>query len=763
MSFAFEPIWSWQWVILMAVAMVALVLLTYPRAIRNQPQKTRRFLIGLRLFAALLLLIAMLRPALQWSKTDSQKAVLYVVTDVSRSMTTPDAIASSTRREALLKILLENEKPLKSLGDKIEIRYFDFAEKLISVETPSPHAEGKETAIGAVLEELLKESQSKKVAGIVLLSDGAQRTAGKNKVDPRMMARRFAELGLPIYTIGFGGEGVTGNHIDLAVESMLVDPLVFEKKKVPIRIKLRAQGAAGRELTVKVWLEDRTGKRRGEVGEMKPLLATNESIPFRKIRPTGNNELIPIDLSFVPDLPGEFKLMVKVETIDGEAKIKNNFQETIISVQQGGIRIAYFDQVYRPEQKFIRAVNQSDKIQLDFYPIRTGRFFQSNKIDPKIFERGNYNAFIIGDVPAVTFKKELLKKLKERIDEGSGLLMTGGLNSFDAGGYAETPLAEILPIEMRKTDAQQEGNINRGLHYLKPLKIQPTRAGMNHYLMQIGSASRTKDLWKSLPDVEGANKFVQSGRLSEVLAVSTERYPLLITQKYGAGRVAVFAVDTTFLWHLGGFKNVHQRFWRQMILWLSRKETDTDQPVWVRVDSRNFSPHQKVDIEMGARNAKGKPLHDANFTVTLINPKNESQKLTSRRVNKEQIATFLNDQQPGDYWVQVGATRQGQPVGFDAWTRFIVNARDPELDNPAADLALLAEISKITGAETLLPEKFSERLGIWLKNPPGHHEITTIKRMTLWDKSTGYGYPFLCLFVAAMGLEWWLRKKRGLV
>ena len=67
-----------------------------------------------------------------------------------------------------------------------------------------------------------------------------------------------------------------------------------------------------------------------------------------------------------------------------------------------------------------------------------------------------------------------------------------------------------------------------------------------------------------------------------------------------------------------------------MILWLSHKEADTDQPVWVRVAPRNFSPHQQVDIEMGARDAKGKPISDAKFSVTLVNPQLEQQKLLPR-------------------------------------------------------------------------------------------------------------------------------------
>ena len=341
--------------------------------------------------------------------------------------------------------------------------------------------------------------------------------------------------------------------------------------------------------------------------------------------------------------------------------------------------------------------------------------------------------------------------------------MIGGINSFGSGGYAGTPLDGLLPVEMRKIDAGAGNAIARDLHHLKRLKMIPTRAGMNHYLMQIGSPSQSNDQWKLLPELEGANKLRQRGAISEVLAKSEEGFPLLIAQPIGQGRVAALAVDTTFLWHLGGFEKAHQRFWRQMILWLSRKEADTDKPVWVRVEPRNYSPHQQVDIEMGARDVKGKPINNADFKVTLFTPNGEQQQLTSRKINGKQIATYLNDQPPGDYWVQVQAFRGEKSIGFHAWTRFIVDARDPELDNPAADLALLAEISTITGAETLLPENFPERLDIWLKSPPGQSEIKTVKRMTLWNQSTGYGYPFLCFFVAVMSLEWWLRKKKGMV
>ena len=44
-------------------------------------------------------------------------------------------------------------------------------------------------------------------------SDGAQRARGELDIDPRSAARQFGQLQIPIYTVGFGGTGVTGASV----------------------------------------------------------------------------------------------------------------------------------------------------------------------------------------------------------------------------------------------------------------------------------------------------------------------------------------------------------------------------------------------------------------------------------------------------------------------------------------------------------------------------------------------------------------------
>jgi hypothetical protein len=785
MSLTFEPIWPWLLVLPAVVALVVMVLVTYPRRVRHLPTFSRRLLIGLRLAAAIGLALAMLRPSLQFRETDQQPSILYVVTDQSRSMSANDGPNGVTRRQALLSTLEENKALLADLGDDVEIRYFDFAESLAAVDAPGAESAGEQTAIGAALQELARENQSGRLAAVLLMTDGAQRALAGFDADPRGVARRFAELHVPIYTIPYGGSGLSGSAFDVAVEDLQVDPLAFEKKTVPVNARVRVQGLAGRRLTVRLLVEDRAGKKRGEEGELKPPAAdpTGKNVrPSIELEVPENQALIPVELSYVPQVPGEVKIAVEVTPLDGELLQTNNRRATIITVQQGGINVAYFD-IARPEQKFIRLINRSEKIQLDFVEVKRGTFARTSDIAPEMFQRGKYDAYIIGDVPADAFGLENLKLLADRVRDGAGLLMTGGFHNFGAGGYANSPLAEILPVAMSPAERTPFNEIDKSLQHIGQLQMLPTSLGLQRFIMRLDVPEKNLERWKSLPPLNGATRLRPKNDLVEILAETPDGIPLLFAVEVGRARVAAFAGDTTRLWFSHGMQNEHQRFWRQMILWLSHKDQGDEQGIWARVDPRNYPPKQTVEVRFGARDEKGEPVADAQFQAEIKKPGGEVEKLSPQRIDSSQPAADRNADEkkhensppandsegqatadfsettvPGDYWVRVTASRNGASFGLEGWTRFIVDARDLELDNPAADPALLEEIARVTGGYSFPPEKFAEFLKQKIKAGGLSPEMTTIRQVRLWDN-----WPFLLVFVAIMSIEWFVRKKKGLV
>ena len=62
-------------------------------------------------------------------------------------------------------------------------------------------------------------------------------------------------------------------------------------------------------------------------------------------------------------------------------------------------------------------------------------------------------------------------------------MMLGGHSSFGDGGWADTPLADILPVQIHPGDGQYEPEGG--------IKFVPNTRGLDNYLLQVG-ANRTE-------------------------------------------------------------------------------------------------------------------------------------------------------------------------------------------------------------------------------------------------------------------------------
>lgn len=753
MQLMFEPMWSWPAVVLTTLALIAFVIYTYRLQTAAFSAGRRHVLLGLKLLAVALIVFSMLRPVLRFSETSDNRAQLLVVADVSRSMNTPDGPAQQTRWQAVQQDLQRQSSRWKTIAEKITVRQFEFDKELRPARAELKEADGDFTAIGQTLESLLREVRQERTLGVLLLTDGAQRAVPPFDVDPMSAARKLALEQAPIYPVGYGATALSSSTTDLALQDLLIDPVVFEKKRVPLKVQLRAYGAARQRVTLRVLVEDRAGKGIGESGELVPAPFSANSTVQTEVTIRGDSDTQTVDLSFIPQRPGEWKVGVEAIPLDGELLTRNNQVETIITVRQGGLRVAYFDTA-RPEQYFLRMVNGADKIQLDWYEVRRGRFRDKTRIDPAIFERGNYDVFILGDVPADVIGLPLLTRLADRVQEGAGLMMLGGLENYSTGGYGNSPLADLLPVFMTPAPARNTGP-DLTQQITGPQPMVPTETGLKRYVMQLASSEKNRAAWGKLAPLVGVTKLQPKTDLVEVWAQTNEGLPLLCATEVGRARVAAFGGDTTYQWVLHDQGVEHQRFWRQMILWLARKEADSDQAVWAKVDPRNFVPGSPATIEFGARDETGQSIEDATFTVEVRKPDGTPSTVAVRKSGTQSLAEFPETQQAGDYWVRVSASRNGAALGLDATTRFIVDPRDLELDSPNADYETLRKLAELTGGQLLKPEDldgFIERIS-QLKL----EDLTRVTMLPLWDN-----WWLLLAFVLVMTLEWTCRKRWGL-
>jgi uncharacterized membrane protein len=749
MSVQFEPVWSWSLTLLACVAMLAVTWLGYPRRIRHLPGGWQKLLIILRVMTVLLLTLLLLRPVAVMKSDDQADAILYVLSDSSPSMGTEDVSGGGSRRLALLKTLEQAAPGLEAIAERAELRFRDFSDSLKPTEKPEDSSHGSMTALGTILEQLTDEIGRERVPVVLLLSDGRQAASGALDVDPLIAARVLGRSQRAIYSVGFGSTEATTSSLDLALDELDVSREVFQGNILPVRVRLKSSGAQGQKVTVRVLLENRLGVIDGQSGKMEPVAVSEEVRSIAVVTPSNSSDEQIVQLQISPELTGDLKLAVEAEPLPGEVRRTNNRVETIIRVRRGGIRVAYFD-VIRPEQRWLRAINDSTRIQLDFQPIRLGSAAPPSAIPEKLFQPGNYDAYIIGDVPAMAFTATQLSALELCINRGAGLMMIGGHQTFGAGGWGQTRLAGILPIEMPPDTPQLS----------QPQKILPARDGLSHYIMQIASPEQNRSRWDQLLPLPGANLLVLKDRsLAQLLAVSDQGHPMLIGQMVGNSRILVFAGDETWRWRLQGkFVEEHKRFWRQIILWLTKKETDDDQPVWILANPRDLTPGKPTELTFGARDANSQPVLDAEFDVTVADP--DGKLLTLPQVSSVATGKHVFDQtlKPGDYWARVRASRNGQAIAGIAVTRFHVNARDPELDDPSADYSMLKEISIASGGELLTSDQLIERLDRWAaEGLPG---LTLIRQeqMSLWDN-----WFVLLLLVVLLGFEWAIRKKRGLV
>lgn len=799
MNFTLEPIWPVYRITVVIAALVALVVLTYPKRVRHLQPFDRRLLIGLRLATIGLIALAMFRPVLHVKSEEQNTRFIYILADSSRSMKTPDGEGVSgrnTRRKHLLKTVADARETLQELGDDIEVRFLDFADTLESVDELADVTDGKQTDIAAALRELLQETRGKNVLGVVLMSDGAPRVLSTNRnIDQRQLAvdaaRAFQERGTPVSGIPFGGAGIASESGDLIVENIQFNTNPYEGKVVTVQVRMRAIGAKGRPLTARILVEDRSGVRPPVPGRMREAMPTKTSRPKNNnIVPAGDDVVLNQELSFVPNRPGKFKIAVQVDGLRDERNVANNTITRIIDVQTGGISVAYFDR-WRTEMKFIRGVNSSDKIQLDHYRVNTGSGFgKPTTIDPAAFRpgAGEYDVFIIGDVPARVFGRENLEALQARVRDGAGLLMIGGYDSFGAGGYAGTPLEEMLPVEMSPADlaARRADPRSPRLQHNKPLQMIPTDLGLSRFVMRIDPEGKHAERWKKLAPLEGANRLrkkrIDNNRDEnqiEVLATTPDGTPLLLSHVWSGARVMAFGADTTWQWYTMGQRTAHQRFWRQMILFLAGKEEGTE-PVWVKIENggrRDFGIEDGIPIRFGSRDQKGNPVADLNYDIEITGPplpddpeKRVNKRVTiagGKEVNERELKPF---KVPGEYWIRVTARKNdaNKTIVGNAWERFLVESIDLELDNPAPDPDLLKEIARATGGTFIAkPAEFNDFLQR-LAVPDDKLEGTD--PVTLWDtwphldaEGDRYVPGLLILFVTLMSLEWFIRKRRGLV
>jgi uncharacterized membrane protein len=142
---------------------------------------------------------------------------------------------------------------------------------------------------------------------------------------------------------------------------------------------------------------------------------------------------------------------------DRDTRLQNN-QASAFTVVHGPPRVLLVEgprdeaaESQNPAEAFAEALTAAE-MQVTTIP--------ASEIPANLTALANYDAVILADVPATALPTESMEALQVYVrDLGRGLLMTGGEQSFGAGGYLRTPLEEALPVYMDVRNKEQETNL----------------------------------------------------------------------------------------------------------------------------------------------------------------------------------------------------------------------------------------------------------------------------------------------------------------
>ncbi|HYO26361.1 MAG TPA: hypothetical protein VEQ85_15580 [Lacipirellulaceae bacterium] len=754
-----DPVGGW-WLVVAAALALAPLLLIGPESGR-QSFRRRLALVGLRGVTLVLLVLFMLRPAWETRTTRKLPGTLVVLPDVSRSMSVADAVLNQTRYGAMRGALDAAAPDFAELAKTWAVRGYTFARDI----EPVPFADGKfalpqaptgdQTAIGAALEDVLSREAQQRIVAVLLWSDGAQRAFAPRDEPPQSAVRRLEADGIPLYTIAEGQPSL-GQQADLRMSDLLASDAVFADTPTTVEGVVTAAGYANQQFNVQLLWED-------AAGAMAAVDTQTITIVPRQRR-------FPVRLTHTPRQPGEYKVTLTVQTAEGELVTTNNAQSTFVTVLKGGVNILYLagsDRIGGApgiEPRFVRAALAAHAdLHVDYEALnyRTQELDYRDRLQEK-----QYDVYLLGNVDVAGLSARTWREIADAVQRGAGLAMLGGFHSFGPGGFQGSPLEPVLPLQMGRAERQAFGEPPAAdLHVPGPVRLTPIElpGGGVHPILKIKEGPANLELWRSLPPLDGANRLdrvrLKAGAQVVADADDLSRSPLVVLSAYGDGRTAALAIDSTWHWQLEGHGDLHRRFWRQLALWLAKKDETAGQRVWVKLDQRRYQQGARVEFSLGAEDEQGAALADATFEVRVEQPGGEAVAVTPSRRGTALVGSFAETAGPGDYRITVSARNAGESVG-EATARFSVSDQDVELDQPAAEpmlLASLAEMTKEAGGAALAPEELPDLLER-LKSRAQEFEEEIVETITLWDR-----WPALAAFVGLLSTEWYLRKRWGLV
>lgn len=402
------------------------------------------------------------------------------------------------------------------------------------------------------------------VAAVVLLSDGidTHRQTSPAALTP-LEQQQLGKLPFAVHVVDLGAPAA-----DAQILAVRHDDFAFVKTTSRIEVDVRSVQMSAR------WTQVSLYNGQQLLGQKSVQLTPEkvETVHF-DVRPQQvETSLYTVALDVQPE----------------ETLIENNSQSFVLQVLRDKIRVLHV--VGRPsfDARFVRqALRSSSNVDLiSFYILRTpdneaviredelslipfpvARLFTTElkNFDVVVLQDFDYRPFAMG---------QYLPNLAQAVREGLGLAMLGGSGSFAAGGYAQSPLAEILPTEQLHAPMLPLAGAGT------PVVAQQALAA--HPLLQRAAEGARLPIWPKLTQGWLNPLGAPLGQAQVLLYAEHEqqRLPLLAARDVHKGRSMAWATDGSWRWAFTDDEQgqqgsaAHAALWHNALHWLAHDEPE---------------------------------------------------------------------------------------------------------------------------------------------------------------------------------------------
>ena len=760
-EFRFAPVPGSYLALGLAALAAILAILSYRRAVRSPAAFAitpaaaafRRKALGLALLRiALIAVVAacLFRPVLVVKAAVPQQNFLAVLLDDSRSMQIGDHAGSSGALQprgdfARQEFGDRNAGLLKALSDKYVVRTFRFSSAAARLASTNELTFGGiETRLGAALDGARQELAGLPLAGVVLVSDGADTTDAA--LSDAVLALKAAAL--PVFTVGVGKEHL---ERDVQIDRVSTPRQALKGTSLLIDVVIRQAGYAGE--TVSLDVED-----------------DGRIVGTQQVKLPVDGEPASVRVKVMAADPGPRVLTFRIPPRNGEVITQNNKREALLNVIDRPERILYYEGQPRYEMKFIRQAIKEDKNLQLVTLLRTAesKYYRFGVDDPEHLAGGfprtreelfAYRGLVLGSIEASAFTGDQLRMIAEFVEKrGGGLLVLGGPGAFSEGGYASTPVADVLPVVLERLARGVSGD--EGLVSTQ-LLVRSTRAGEGHAVTQIAATeAASRDRWPELPALTTVNpiRAIKPGATALLSGTDDRRrdYVVLASQRYGRGKAIAQMVQDSWLWQMHAKMpledQTHENYWRQMLRWVVDGVPDG---VDVHTLTDRVGPGETVTVVADVVDKSFVEVNDAKVIAHVRRPNGTIDDVPMQwtgEQNGEYRATFATKEE-GLYVADVEAARGQAPLGRSA-TQVRAVPSDAEYFDAAMQAQRLRRIADDTGGKFYPAAAAS---GLPQDVQYSGRGVTTIEELELWHMPI-----VLIALLALMFGEWALRRKAGL-